>query len=116
MTYTDGDVHHKDKLNYSGGKDTTGELCYDTCVSNDLTQMLKFLMWIPDCETYTPALFLLRQLNFLLYMGPTDSDFRQIKIIIILKSLKILKIIFIIFLSYFHNDKNKILPLWSFGF
>ena len=32
---------HKDWLNYSGGTDRPGELCYDFCISNDLTETVK---------------------------------------------------------------------------
>ena len=55
-TYIDGDARHKGKLTYSGGTGTTGELCYDICVSKDLTLMLNFLTRIPGCDIYTPAL------------------------------------------------------------
>ena len=70
---------------YSGGTDTTGELCYYICGSNDLAQMLNLLTQIPDCNTQ-------RELN-ILFTGLTDTNFRQIKITKILKSLKILKTI-----------------------
>ena len=42
-------VHHKDWLTCSGGTDWPGELCYNFSISNDLT-------WIPDCDSYSPAL------------------------------------------------------------
>ena len=35
-------VHHKDWLTYSGG--------------TDLTKMVNFPTWIPDCDSYCPAL------------------------------------------------------------
>ena len=30
--------------------------CYNFCISNDLTQMVNFLPWIPDCDSHSPAL------------------------------------------------------------
>ena len=44
------DIHHKDWLTYFGGTDGPGEL------SNDLTQMVNFLTWIPGCDFPSPAL------------------------------------------------------------
>ena len=55
-------VHHKDWLTYSGGTDRSDELCYNFSILNDLTQMVKFLTRIPDCDSHSPAfldLFLL---------------------------------------------------------
>ena len=49
-------VHHNDWLTYSGGTDRSGELCYNFSVSNDLTQMVNFPTWIPDCDSHSPAL------------------------------------------------------------
>ena len=49
-------VHHKDWLTYSGGTDRSGELCYNFSFSNNLTQMVNFLTWIPDCDSHSPAL------------------------------------------------------------
>ena len=49
-------VHHKDWLTYSGGTDRPGELCYNFSISNDLTQIVKFPTWIPDCDSHSPAL------------------------------------------------------------
>ena len=43
--FGDFNVHHKDWLTYSGGTDGLGELCFD------LTQLVNFLPWIPDCDT-----------------------------------------------------------------
>ena len=47
---------HKDWPTYSGGTDRPGELCYNCSNSNDLTQMVNFAMWIPDCDSHRPAL------------------------------------------------------------
>ena len=49
-------VRHKDLLTYSGGTDTPGELCYIFSVSNDLTQIVNFSTWIPDCDSHSPDL------------------------------------------------------------
>ena len=49
-------VHHKDWLTYSGGTDRPGELCYNFSISNDLTQIVNFPTWIPDCDSHSPAL------------------------------------------------------------
>ena len=49
-------VHHKDWLTYSGGTDRPGELCYNSSISNDLTQMVNFPTRIPDCDSHSPAL------------------------------------------------------------
>ena len=49
-------VHHKDWLTYSGGTDRPGELCYNFSISNNLTQIVNFPTWIPDCDSHSPAL------------------------------------------------------------
>ena len=54
--FGDFNIHHKDWLTYSGGIDITGELCYKSSISNDLTQMVNFPTWIPDCDSHSPAL------------------------------------------------------------
>ena len=51
-----GDFDHKDWLNYSGGTDRTGELCYNFSVANDLTQMINFPTRTPDCDSHSSAL------------------------------------------------------------
>ena len=50
------DVHHKDSLSFSGGTDRPGELCYNFSISNDLTQIVNFPIWIPDCDSHSPTL------------------------------------------------------------
>ena len=45
-----------DWLTYSGGTDRPGELCHNFSISNDLTQMVNFLMGIPGCDSHNPAL------------------------------------------------------------
>ena len=49
-------VHIKDWLTYSGETDRPGEFCYNFSISNDLTQILDFATWIPDCDSHSPAL------------------------------------------------------------
>ena len=52
----DFNVDHKDWLTYSSGTDRPGELCYNFSILNDLTQMVDFPTWIPDCDSHSPAL------------------------------------------------------------
>ena len=56
FVFGDYKVHHKDWLTYSGGTDKSSELCYNISVTNDLTQMVNFPNWIPDCYSRNPAL------------------------------------------------------------
>ena len=49
-------VHHKDWLSYFGETDRPGEFCYNFSISDDLTQIVDFPTWIPDCESHSPAL------------------------------------------------------------
>ena len=56
FVFGDFNVHHKDWLTYSGGTDRPGELCYNFSISNDLTQIVNFPAWIPDCDSHSPAL------------------------------------------------------------
>ena len=44
FVFGDFNVHHKDWFTYSGGTDRPGELCYNFYISNDLTQMVNFLL------------------------------------------------------------------------
>ena len=52
----DFNVHHKDWLTDSGGTDRLVELLYNFYISNDLTQMVNFPTWIPDCDSHSPSL------------------------------------------------------------
>ena len=56
FVFGDFNIHHKDWLTYSGGTDRPGELCYNFSISNDLTQIVNFPTWIPDCDSNSPAL------------------------------------------------------------
>ena len=51
----DFNIHHKDWLIYSGGTNTSGELCYNFSISNDLIQMVNFPTRIHDCDSHSPA-------------------------------------------------------------
>ena len=51
FVFGDFNDHHKDWITYSGGTDRPGE------ISNDLTLMVNFPTWIPDCVTLTALLF-----------------------------------------------------------
>ena len=46
--FGDFNVHHKEWLTYSDGTDRRGELCCNFSFSNNLTQMVKFLIRIPN--------------------------------------------------------------------
>ena len=48
--FGDFNGHHKEQLIYSGRTDRASELCYNFSVLNDLTQMVNFPTWIPDCD------------------------------------------------------------------
>ena len=56
FVFGDFKVHHKAWLTYSCGIDRPGELCYNFCISNDLTQMVNFPTRIPDYDSHSPAL------------------------------------------------------------
>ena len=51
FVFGDFNVHHKDWLSYFGGTDIPVN-----SVSKDLTQMVNFPTWIPDCDSHSPAL------------------------------------------------------------
>ena len=54
--FGDFNVFHKDWLTCSGGTDRSGELCHNSSISNDLTQMFNLPTQIPDCNSHSPAL------------------------------------------------------------
>ena len=56
FVFGDFNNHHKDWLTYSGGTDRPGELCYNFCISDNLTQIVNFPTRIPDCDSHWPAL------------------------------------------------------------
>ena len=56
FVFGDFKVHDKGWLTYSSGTDSRpGELCYNFCISNNLTQMVNFPR-TPDCVSHIPAL------------------------------------------------------------
>ena len=56
FVFGDFNNYHKDWLTYSGGTDRPGELCYNSSISNDLTQMVNFPTQSPHCDSHSPAL------------------------------------------------------------
>ena len=56
FVFGDFNVHHRDWLTYSGGTGRPGELCYNFCISNDLTQIGNFLTRTTYCDSHSPAL------------------------------------------------------------
>ena len=56
FVFGDFNSHHKDWLNYSDRSDRPSELSYNFSISNDLTQVVNFPSWIPDCHSHSTAL------------------------------------------------------------
>ena len=56
FVFGDFNIHQKDSLTYSNRTDRPVKLWYNFSVSNDLTQMVNFPTWIPDCDSHSPAL------------------------------------------------------------
>ena len=63
----DFNIHHKDRLTYSGGTDRPDELCYNFSISYDFTQMVNFPTRISDCDSHSPALLDLFLLTLVFY-------------------------------------------------
>ena len=59
FVFGDFNVHHKHWITYSGGTDRPGELYYNFSISSDLTQIVNFPTWIPDCDSRSLALLYL---------------------------------------------------------
>ena len=53
FVFGDFNIHRKDWIPYSGGTDTSGELCYNFSISNNLTQMVNFPTWISYCYSHS---------------------------------------------------------------
>ena len=51
FVFEDFNFHNKDWVTVSGGTDKPGELCYNFCISNDLTQMVNFPTQIHGCDS-----------------------------------------------------------------
>ena len=56
FAFGDFNIHHNDWFTYSGGTDWPGELGYNLSISNDITQMVNFPTWTPECDSHCPAL------------------------------------------------------------
>ena len=56
FVFGDFNIRQKDWLTYTGRNDRPGELCRNFYISHDLTQMVNFLIWIPDCEAHNTVL------------------------------------------------------------
>ena len=54
--FGDFNVHHEDWFTYYGGTDRPLKLCYNFSISNDVTQMVNFSTWIPECDSHRHAL------------------------------------------------------------
>ena len=61
-------IHHRDWLTYSGGTYRPDEPSYNFSIPNELTQMVGFPIWIPDCDSHSFSLldFFLLTLVFVL--------------------------------------------------
>ena len=59
FVFGDFNIHHKDWLTYSGGTDRSSELCYNFAILNDLTHMVHFPTWIPDCDSHSSVVLVL---------------------------------------------------------
>ena len=57
FVFGDFNGYHKDWLTYFSRTDRSGELCFNFSISNNLTQMVNFPTWIPDCDFHSPGLF-----------------------------------------------------------
>ena len=56
FAFGDFNIHHKDWLTYSGATDRPGEIFHSFSISNDLTYIVNFPTWIPNCDSHSPAL------------------------------------------------------------
>ena len=56
LIFLDFNIDHMDWLAYTDETDRPGEFCYNFSIANDLTQIVNFPTWIPDCECHGPAL------------------------------------------------------------
>ena len=56
FVFGDFNIHRKDWLTFSGATDRPEELCYNSSISNNLTQIVNFPTLIPDCDSRRPAL------------------------------------------------------------
>ena len=68
FVFGDFNIHHKGWITYFGGTDRPGELCCNSCISNDHTRMVNFPTQIPDCDSYSPALSVLFLLMLVFFL------------------------------------------------
>ena len=69
LVFGDFNIHHKEWLTNSSGTDRLGAPCYNFSISNDLTLIVNFPNWIPDCDSHSSVLldlFLLLMLIFII--------------------------------------------------
>ena len=57
FVFGDLNVHHKDRLIYSGEADRLGEPCYNFSMPNNLTQIVNFPTGTPECDSLNPLFF-----------------------------------------------------------
>ena len=57
FVFGDFNVHHKDRLIYSGEADRLGEPCYNFSMPNNLTQIVNFPTWTAECDSLNPVFF-----------------------------------------------------------
>ena len=56
FVFGDFNVDYKDWVTYSDGTDKPYKLYYNFSIPNDLTQIVKSLIRIPECDSHSPAL------------------------------------------------------------
>ena len=56
FVFGDFNVYYRGWVTYSGGTSRTCELCYNFSISSNLTQIVNFPTWIPDCYSHSPPL------------------------------------------------------------
>ena len=56
MSFSQFNIHHKDRFAYFSRTDRPVELCYNFSISDDLTQMVNFPTRILDYDSHSPAL------------------------------------------------------------
>ena len=54
FVFGDFNLPHKGWLSYFGGNDRPDELCSNFFIPNNLTQIVNFPTWIPDCDSHSP--------------------------------------------------------------
>ena len=57
------------RTGYSAGTDRAGELCFNFSITNNLSQLVNFPTWIPDCDSHSPA-----YLHLFIYFAPSTCS------------------------------------------